>query len=64
MNRFFEAVFLFLVLVVLTYSSEVWILGIVAFFALLKFALNHYRKKVPLYLKSVAYLAIVPFAFC
>lgn len=63
MNRFFEAVFLFLVLVVLTYSSEVWILGIVAFFALLKFALNHYRKKVPLYLKSVAYLAIVPFAF-
>lgn len=63
MKRYFEALFLFLVLAVISYSSELWFLGLAGLLALLKFGYDHYRNKTPVYLKSVAYLAIVPFAF-
>lgn len=63
MKRLFESLFLLFVLATLTYSSGIWFLGVVGLFALLKYSHNHYKKKVPVYLKSIAYSAIVPFAF-
>lgn len=63
MKRYFEAAFLLLVIASITYSSELWFLGVPAAGFVAYYLRAHLANKTPLYKKSVAYGMIVPFFF-
>lgn len=62
MKLVFEALFLSCVLLAVSYSSELWLLALPYFASILWIYRIRRRGKRPLYRKSVAYGAIVPFS--
>lgn len=63
MKRYLEAVFLFFMVLAVSYSSELWFLGVPCVGFIAYYLRAHLKKHTPVYLKSVTYGMIVPFFF-
>lgn len=63
MKRYLEAVFLFFMVLAVSYSSELWFLGVPCVGFIAYYLRAHLKNRTPVYLKSVTYGMIVPFFF-